>query len=182
MRGGCLHGHERDQAHRRSRRRASSTIRYSKPKPAPPILRPSLRTRSIIMRRITRERLVHRRRHFHCEGAGNCTSKNERRMDCRGERRATRHHHAGEPQSGRFLQAGISPRGCSGRGAWSRPSGVSGEDDPRRRVPPATYSKCIVTKEWTVLEHGSIEFKTYCPNIGMVQTVRSITARSSGRS
>jgi hypothetical protein len=35
----------------------------------------------------------------------------------------------------------------------------------------ASYSNCIVTKEWTVLEPGSIEFKTYCPNVGVVLTV-----------
>ena len=35
----------------------------------------------------------------------------------------------------------------------------------------ASYSNCIVTKEWTVLERGAIEFKTYCPNLGVVQTV-----------
>ena len=34
-----------------------------------------------------------------------------------------------------------------------------------------SYSNCIVTKEWTVLERGAIEFKTYCPNIGVVSTV-----------
>src|SRR5881409_436451 len=28
----------------------------------------------------------------------------------------------------------------------------------------SSYSNCIVTKEWTVLEPGAIEFKTYCPN------------------
>jgi hypothetical protein len=35
----------------------------------------------------------------------------------------------------------------------------------------SSYSNCIVTKEWTVLERGAIEFKTYCPNIGIVVTV-----------
>jgi len=35
----------------------------------------------------------------------------------------------------------------------------------------SSYSNCIVTKEWTVLEPGAIEFKTYCPNIGVVVTV-----------
>jgi hypothetical protein len=35
----------------------------------------------------------------------------------------------------------------------------------------ASYSNCLVTKEWTVLEPGAIEFKTYCPSIGVVQTV-----------
>ena len=34
-----------------------------------------------------------------------------------------------------------------------------------------SYSNCIVTKEWSVLEHGAIEFKTYCPSLGVVQTV-----------
>ena len=35
----------------------------------------------------------------------------------------------------------------------------------------STYDNCIVTKEWTVLEKGAIEFKTYCPQVGVVQTV-----------
>lgn len=35
----------------------------------------------------------------------------------------------------------------------------------------SSYSNCIVTKEWTVLEPGAIEFKTYCPNIGTVLTI-----------
>ncbi len=35
----------------------------------------------------------------------------------------------------------------------------------------SSYSNCIVTKEWTVLEPGAIEFKTYCPGVGVVQTV-----------
>ena len=35
----------------------------------------------------------------------------------------------------------------------------------------SSYANCIVTKEWTVLEPGAIEFKTYCPAIGNVLTV-----------
>lgn len=35
----------------------------------------------------------------------------------------------------------------------------------------SSYSNCIVTREFTVLEHGAIEFKTYCPNVGVVQVV-----------
>jgi len=35
----------------------------------------------------------------------------------------------------------------------------------------SSYADCIVTKEWTVLERGAIEFKTYCPDIGNVLTV-----------
>jgi hypothetical protein len=34
-----------------------------------------------------------------------------------------------------------------------------------------TFQNCILSKEWTVLERGAIEFKTYCPNIGNVLTV-----------
>ena len=34
-----------------------------------------------------------------------------------------------------------------------------------------SYSNCIVTKEWTTLEPGAIEFKTYCPNIGNVLVI-----------
>jgi hypothetical protein len=35
----------------------------------------------------------------------------------------------------------------------------------------SSYSNCIVTKESTVLERGAIEFKTYCPGVGIVLTV-----------
>jgi len=35
----------------------------------------------------------------------------------------------------------------------------------------SSYSNCIVTKEWSVLELGVIEFKTYCPDIGNVLVV-----------
>ena len=35
----------------------------------------------------------------------------------------------------------------------------------------SSYSNCIVTKEFTTLERGDIEFKTYCPNIGNVLTI-----------
>ena len=34
--------------------------------------------------------------------------------------------------------------------------------------PPGTFSDCIVTKEFTDLEPGSIEQKTYCPGVGNV--------------
>lgn len=34
----------------------------------------------------------------------------------------------------------------------------------------SSYSNCIVTKEWTVLEKGAVEFKTYCPEVGVVVT------------
>jgi hypothetical protein len=33
---------------------------------------------------------------------------------------------------------------------------------------PGTFSNCIVTKEFSDLEKGSIEYKSYCPGIGLV--------------
>lgn len=33
---------------------------------------------------------------------------------------------------------------------------------------PGTFSNCIVTKEFTTLEKGSIEQKSYCPGVGLV--------------
>lgn len=38
-------------------------------------------------------------------------------------------------------------------------------DDP---FPPGEFDGCIVTKEWNDLESGSIEHKTYCPDVGLV--------------
>lgn len=34
--------------------------------------------------------------------------------------------------------------------------------------PPGTFSGCLITKEWNDLEPGSVEQKTYCPNVGLV--------------
>lgn len=34
--------------------------------------------------------------------------------------------------------------------------------------PPGTWSNCLITKEWNALEPGSVEQKTYCPNVGLV--------------
>jgi hypothetical protein len=41
---------------------------------------------------------------------------------------------------------------------------LKGED----AYPPGNFSNCLVTKEWTTLEGGSVEQKSYCPNIGLV--------------
>jgi hypothetical protein len=46
-----------------------------------------------------------------------------------------------------------------------------GEKMRREDAFRSSYSDCIVTKEFTTLEKGAIEFKTYCPNIGNVITV-----------
>ncbi|HEU5483203.1 MAG TPA: hypothetical protein VFU80_08965 [Sphingomicrobium sp.] len=34
--------------------------------------------------------------------------------------------------------------------------------------PPGEFDGCIVTKEWNALEPGSVEQKSYCPDIGLV--------------
>ena len=41
---------------------------------------------------------------------------------------------------------------------------LRGED----AFPPGTWSNCLITKEWNGLEPGSVEQKTYCPNVGLV--------------
>jgi hypothetical protein len=35
-----------------------------------------------------------------------------------------------------------------------------------------TYADCLITKEWSPLELGSIEHKTYCPTAGGLVLVR----------
>lgn len=49
--------------------------------------------------------------------------------------------------------------------------GITGKLRRPDAYAPGTFQNCIVTKEWSALEKGSIEFKTYCPNIGMILTV-----------
>jgi hypothetical protein len=34
--------------------------------------------------------------------------------------------------------------------------------------PPGEFDGCLVTKEWNGLESGSVEHKSYCPDIGLV--------------
>lgn len=34
--------------------------------------------------------------------------------------------------------------------------------------PPGEFDGCLVTKEWNGLEPGSVEHKTYCPDVGLV--------------
>jgi hypothetical protein len=46
-----------------------------------------------------------------------------------------------------------------------------GEKMTREDAFRSSYNNCIVTKEFTTLERGGIEFKTYCPNIGNVLTI-----------
>jgi hypothetical protein len=49
---------------------------------------------------------------------------------------------------------------------------------------PGTFSGCIVTKEWSTLELGSVEQKTYCPDIGLVMVEehhgKKLTAELTG--
>jgi hypothetical protein len=33
------------------------------------------------------------------------------------------------------------------------------------------FQHCLVTKEWTPLEAGDVEYKLYCPNVGLVRVV-----------
>ena len=46
--------------------------------------------------------------------------------------------------------------------------------DRRRESDPAVvqllgeFVGCVVTREWTRLSPGDIEYKSYCPNVGLV--------------
>jgi hypothetical protein len=105
---------------------------------------------------------------FNCEGAGSCE---------RGEGSwlaGVNGAKAGvimlaHPRSGDSYRQELSP-GVAEDQALVTEVGITARmtrDDAFRRQ----YSNCIVTKEWTALERGAIEFKTYCPNIGTVLTV-----------
>lgn len=37
------------------------------------------------------------------------------------------------------------------------------------RIGIGRFSHCVVTREWSPLSPGDVEFKTYCPNVGLVQ-------------
>jgi hypothetical protein len=105
---------------------------------------------------------------FECEGAGNCTPGEGGWIA--GENGAQpgiimlAHPHSGDSYKQEF-RAGVAQDQAlvTAIGVTAR---MTREDAYR-----ASYSNCIVTKEWTVLEPGAIEFKTYCPNVGNVQTV-----------
>ena len=102
---------------------------------------------------------------FDCEGAGNCT---------RGEGSWLAGVNGAKP--GIFMLAHPS----SGDGYRQEEAPGIAEDQAKVTEVGVTarmtrddafrssYGNCIVTKEWTTLEPGAIEFKTYCPNIGNV--------------
>jgi hypothetical protein len=105
---------------------------------------------------------------FDCEGAGNCTpSEGGWIAGVNGAQPGI--IMLAEPRSGDSYKQEYLP-GVAQDEALVTAVGVTAKmtrDDAYQ----ASYSNCIVTKEWTVLEPGSIEFKTYCPNLGVVQTV-----------
>ena len=105
---------------------------------------------------------------FDCEGAGNCE---------RGEGSWLAGVHGAKagifmlahPRSGDGYAQELAP-GVAEDHALVTEVGITARmrrDDAFRR----SYSNCIVTKEWTPLERGQIEFKTYCPNIGNVLVI-----------
>jgi hypothetical protein len=75
-----------------------------------------------------------------------------------------------QPRSGDAYQQEFSPGNAQDQALVT----AVGVNEVLRRPDayrPRAFQNCIVTKEWTVLERGAIEFKTYCPNIGNVLTV-----------
>jgi len=103
---------------------------------------------------------------FECEGTGNCTP---------GEGGWIAGEEGAEP--GVIMLA--SPRSGDSYSQENAPdtaedhatvtaTGISVKLTRDDAYPPGTFSNCIKTKEFTPLEKGSIEFKTYCPGVGLV--------------
>jgi len=103
-----------------------------------------------------------------CEGAGNCTP-GEGGWIAGVEGAQPGIIMLANPRSGdRYMQENLP--GVAQDQALVTAVGVTAKmirDDAYR----SSYANCIVTKEWTVLERGSVEFKTYCPSVGNVLTV-----------
>jgi hypothetical protein len=105
---------------------------------------------------------------FDCEGAGNCTpGEGAWRAGVNGAVPGI--IMLANPRSGDSYRQELSP-GIAEDQAKVTAVGVT-EKMTRSDAFRRSYSNCIVTKEWTELERGAIEFKTYCPNIGNVLTV-----------
>jgi len=101
-----------------------------------------------------------------CEGAGNCTPSDGSWL-------------AGvdgaepgiimlaQPRSGRTYFQENAPDVAQDE-ATVTSTGVAVKLRREDAYPPGSFANCIVTKEFSTLEKGSIEFKSFCPEIGLV--------------
>jgi hypothetical protein len=102
----------------------------------------------------------------HCEGAGNCTPSNGSWLAG---------VHGAQPgifmldqrRSGDTYFQENAP-GVAEDQATLTSLGVTVKLRRPDAFPPGTFSNCIVTKEFSDLEKGSTEYKSYCPEIGLV--------------
>lgn len=105
---------------------------------------------------------------FDCEGAGNCErGEGSWLAGVNGAKAGI--FMLAHPRSGDGYRQELAP-GVAEDQAKVTEVGITARmtrGDAFRR----SYSNCIVTKEWTTLEPGHIEFKTYCPNIGNVLVI-----------
>jgi hypothetical protein len=103
---------------------------------------------------------------FHCEGAGSCTPSSGGWI-------------AGVNGAGPGIIMLAQPRSGDTYFQEQAPDvaldqatvtavGVKAKLRRDDAFPPGSFSDCIVTKEFTTLEKGSIEYKTYCPEVGLV--------------
>lgn len=103
---------------------------------------------------------------FNCEGAGNCTP---------GEGGWIAGVNGAEPgiimlaspRSGDTYFQEMAP-GVAEDQATVTATGITVRLRRTDAYPPGTFTNCIKTKEFTNLEPGSIEFKSYCPSVGLV--------------
>lgn len=105
---------------------------------------------------------------FDCQGAGNCTP-GEGGWIAGVNGAVPGIIMLANPQSGQSYRQEYLP-GVAEDQALVTAVGVTAKMT-REDAYQSSYSNCIVTKEWTVLEKGAIEFKTYCPDVGVVVTV-----------
>jgi hypothetical protein len=101
-----------------------------------------------------------------CEGAGHCTpSSGSWRAGVDGAQPGV--VMLACPRSGDTYMQEDAP-GVAQDQATVNSTGVTVKLTRSDAFPPGTFSNCIVTKEFSDLEKGSTEYKSYCPNIGVV--------------
>ncbi|HTG78230.1 MAG TPA: hypothetical protein VL553_01365 [Sphingomicrobium sp.] len=103
---------------------------------------------------------------FHCNGASSCT------LGSGSWQAGVDGAIAGvvmlaSPHSGDSYKQELYPGRAEDQGSVMT-TGYTAKLKREDAYPPGTFSDCIVTKEWSTLELGSIEQKTYCPGVGLV--------------
>jgi len=103
---------------------------------------------------------------FHCQGAGNCTPSDGAWL-------------AGvdgavpgiimlaSPRSGDTYRQEFYPGHAEDQASVTS-TGITVKLAREDAYPPGAFTGCIKTKEFTVLDKGAVEYKYYCPDVGLV--------------